>query len=272
MSIVSSLRSSAAPRRQTTTSSPPALPQRPYKIRSSGNSRRARLPLDRKQCVTIAAAPSPTMRTVATAPRPGGVKTMTSGWDDIRSIRRRHKGEELRKRVRRFSLRGTIWLAKTVQYPASFVCHQRCGAASTRQESILGSFPPVRRGNDARATAEKLASCSVRKMACSQNQRPPRRRTSVFLACWLGVALSLSALAAPRADAGLELFEKEIRPLLVQHCQKCHGQEKAQAGLRLDSRAAILKGGGRGPAAVLGDPEGSLLIKAVRQTGELEMP
>src|SRR5437016_4042127 len=109
-------------------------------------------------------------------------------------------------------------------------------------------------------------------MACSQNQRLPSRRMSVFLACWLGVALSPLALAAPRADVGLELFEKEIRPLLVQHCQKCHGQEKAQAGLHLDSRAAILKGGGRGPAAIPGDPESSLLMKALAQTDELKMP
>ena len=43
-------------------------------------------------------------------------------------------------------------------------------------------------------------------------------------------------------------------------------------GLRLDSREAMLKGGKSGPAIVPGDPEKSLLIQAVRQSGALKMP
>ncbi len=44
------------------------------------------------------------------------------------------------------------------------------------------------------------------------------------------------------------------------------------SGLRLDSRESMLTGGKRGPAVVPGDPENSILIKAVRQTGKLKMP
>src|SRR5213593_1391276 len=45
------------------------------------------------------------------------------------------------------------------------------------------------------------------------------------------------------------------------------------AGLRLDSRDGLLKGGRSGPAVVPGDPDKSLLIQAVRQTSEtLKMP
>jgi cytochrome c553 len=41
----------------------------------------------------------------------------------------------------------------------------------------------------------------------------------------------------------------------------------------LDSREAILKGGSRGPAIVVGDPEQSVLVKALRQTdAKLKMP
>ncbi len=40
----------------------------------------------------------------------------------------------------------------------------------------------------------------------------------------------------------------------------------------MDSLQALLKGGNSGPAIVPGDPEKSLLIEAVRQTGELKMP
>ena len=67
-------------------------------------------------------------------------------------------------------------------------------------------------------------------------------------------------------------FEKEIRPLLAEHCQKCHGDEKDRGGLRLTSRELLLKGGDSGPAAVPGQPDRSLLIRAIRHNGDLKMP
>ena len=69
-----------------------------------------------------------------------------------------------------------------------------------------------------------------------------------------------------------EAFEKEIRPLLAGTCAKCHGAEKQKGGLRVDSRKALLDGGGSGPAVVPGRPSESLLLDAVRHRGELEMP
>ena len=69
-----------------------------------------------------------------------------------------------------------------------------------------------------------------------------------------------------------EHFEAHVRPVLVDVCGKCHGDRKQQAGLRLDSRAAVLAGGDRGPAVVPGKPDDSRLIQAVRRAGELKMP
>lgn len=66
-------------------------------------------------------------------------------------------------------------------------------------------------------------------------------------------------------------FEAEVQPLL-NSCLACHNQQLATAGLALDSREALLRGGGRGPAIVLGHPEQSLLIEAVRRIGDLKMP
>lgn len=67
----------------------------------------------------------------------------------------------------------------------------------------------------------------------------------------------------------IRFFETSIRPLLVDHCQKCHGSLKQKADLRLDSRASILKGGESGPAAVPGNPDKSLLIMAVRHVDDV---
>ncbi|HVW00727.1 MAG TPA: DUF1549 domain-containing protein, partial [Planctomycetaceae bacterium] len=91
----------------------------------------------------------------------------------------------------------------------------------------------------------------------------------------LVVALVLTGTWQPSrlfADDALQHFEAKVRPLLVEHCQKCHGVKKQSGGLRLDSRQALLTGGDTGPAVVPGKPEESLLVAAIRQTGDLEMP
>ena len=68
--------------------------------------------------------------------------------------------------------------------------------------------------------------------------------------------------SAPTEEA-IRFFETRIRPLLAANCQSCHG-ESAMAGLRVDSREGMLRGGETGPAIVPGDPDKSTLIKAVQ--------
>src|SRR5258708_36468378 len=81
----------------------------------------------------------------------------------------------------------------------------------------------------------------------------------------------------PAADAlkqdpkAIEFFEKQVRPLLVARCASCHGASQQFSMLRVDSREALLRGGNRGPAIVPGDPQLSLLAKAIRHEG-LKMP
>src|SRR5579863_4403759 len=86
------------------------------------------------------------------------------------------------------------------------------------------------------------------------------------------VLLPASALAQTQAAASPDFFETNIRPVLAGYCYGCH-TESALGGLRLDSREDMLKGGQRGIAVVPGDPDNSLLIKAIRQTDPgLKMP
>ncbi|MBX7106762.1 MAG: DUF1549 domain-containing protein, partial [Gemmataceae bacterium] len=73
--------------------------------------------------------------------------------------------------------------------------------------------------------------------------------------------------------AAVEFFESRVRPVLVEHCHACHSATKSKAGLRLDSRAGLLKGGDSGPAIVPGDPGKSRLIAAIKYGDvELQMP
>ncbi|MFO0911389.1 MAG: DUF1553 domain-containing protein [Pirellulales bacterium] len=94
--------------------------------------------------------------------------------------------------------------------------------------------------------------------------------TLAFLTALLAGLFPATRVAAD--DTDLQFFETEIRPLLTEHCQECHGPAKQESSLRLDSRSAILQGGDRGPAIVPGQPDLSLLMAAVRQTGDLQMP
>lgn len=86
-----------------------------------------------------------------------------------------------------------------------------------------------------------------------------------------------SSVLAQSPQDGLKLFEEKIRPVLVQHCYKCHSaqardEKKLQGDLYLDSADGLLAGGESGmPALVKGKSAESLLIKALKFDG-LEMP
>src|SRR5215813_510923 len=82
----------------------------------------------------------------------------------------------------------------------------------------------------------------------------------------------LTAVAwTTRSQSKDDFFESKVRPILANECFACHTDAQL-GGLRLDSREAMLRGGKSGPAIVPGDPDKSLIITALRQTGELKMP
>jgi mono/diheme cytochrome c family protein len=85
-------------------------------------------------------------------------------------------------------------------------------------------------------------------------------------------ALSDDAINPPISPEAAAYFESKVRPVLIDNCIGCHGPDAQLGGLRLDSRAAILKGGNSGPALIPGDPDKSLLIQSIRQVGKIKMP
>jgi hypothetical protein len=115
---------------------------------------------------------------------------------------------------------------------------------------------------------------------------------SVFGPAWRNAAGALLVAVAGSLDFGARALAEEpnsagandvadnnhffvdtVRPLLASRCWNCHGPEKAEGRLRLDSREAALAGGNTGPALVPGRPNESLLLMAVKGTHKvLEMP
>ncbi|MFM7071538.1 MAG: DUF1549 domain-containing protein, partial [Planctomycetota bacterium] len=115
------------------------------------------------------------------------------------------------------------------------------------------------------------------------NHRLQRSFSPVISGCprTLVVALAIAVVAAvavPPAtaadqDAPLRHFESKVRPLLLQRCGECHGPEKQEGGFRVDSPAALRRGGSSGSTIVSGSPEKSLLVSAIAYKDEaVQMP
>lgn len=60
------------------------------------------------------------------------------------------------------------------------------------------------------------------------------------------------------------IFEDIVIPIFEEKCLNCHGTERAKGKLRMDTLAALLAGGSKGPALVPGDPHASLLVERMR--------
>ena len=117
------------------------------------------------------------------------------------------------------------------------------------------------------------------------NDRSRTGANADLLSAWMASKavglLAIAALAAPAVSSAQatkltpedhELFETRVRPLLEKRCGSCHGED-ALGDLRVDSRSALVAGGASGPAIVVGKPNESLLIQAVRhELPKLEMP
>jgi hypothetical protein len=98
-----------------------------------------------------------------------------------------------------------------------------------------------------------------------------KKRARLFLLPLLLPTAPLWALEAKQTA----FFEEKVRPILSEHCYKCHSHAngKARGELTLDTRDGMLKGGESGKVIVPGKPEQSSLIRAVSYTdSDLQMP
>ena len=75
--------------------------------------------------------------------------------------------------------------------------------------------------------------------------------------------IAVAGAVEPAAEAVDPQLASKAHAVLKENCFKCHGPDKHKGGLRLDSAEAVKKGGEDGVVVVAGEPDTSLLIKAV---------
>src|SRR5687768_5995937 len=85
------------------------------------------------------------------------------------------------------------------------------------------------------------------------------------------LCMALISLTADLSAAEVD-YVREVKPILTKHCYACHGAWKQNAGLRLDTGAAIRKGGESGPAVLAARSSESLLVGVVTGAAGFRMP
>ncbi len=98
--------------------------------------------------------------------------------------------------------------------------------------------------------------------------------------CQAGRTSGAAASAAPAAATPAAKtvwnghYDQNIQPIFNDHCVNCHGPNRAENGLRLDSYQGVMKGTNHGPVVVPGDPDHSALISVVQGSVEpsIQMP
>jgi len=94
-----------------------------------------------------------------------------------------------------------------------------------------------------------------------------RSRAAVPLVVWLAAVVWLGGQSGTRGEEA----HAAAQNLILARCVECHGVDAKESNLRLDSRAAILRGGDFGPAAVAGKADTSELVRRVKTTNPEQM-
>src|SRR5437763_5918492 len=106
---------------------------------------------------------------------------------------------------------------------------------------------------------------------------PLKQRTAisggalVLIATTMWGAVVGAAKLRRSGDAATEAldFNRDILPIFRANCAQCHGGDKTEAQLRLDSEAAVLRGGRSGKIVIPSDSQNSLLVKRLLGLSDL---
>ncbi|MEQ1826607.1 MAG: DUF1549 domain-containing protein, partial [Pirellula sp.] len=148
--------------------------------------------------------------------------------------------------------------------------------AVARVERQLSDLDTATRRQLSQSQAEywNKRHAGAKQFAIINPPRPPKSASAnpidAFIADKIQHTLS-EAQKVPSAQA--KHFQSQIRPLLNEHCMRCHGK-KESGGLRLDDRERAMAGGESGDKAIVpGNSHASLLMTRIRsQDPDERMP
>jgi len=107
-----------------------------------------------------------------------------------------------------------------------------------------------------------LLTCTLLAVVWTADQGGSITHGSNYLSQYMPASLKrITAIGTKPSQASF--FAAQINPILDANCVSCHGESKAQAGLRMDSYDLLMKGGKDGPIIVAGSPDKSLLVQRV---------
>jgi uncharacterized membrane protein/mono/diheme cytochrome c family protein len=108
-----------------------------------------------------------------------------------------------------------------------------------------------------------LLTCTLLALVWTADQGGSITHGSDYLTQYMPAGLKRFALLGAAAPTATSFYAKSINPILDANCVTCHGEAKAQGGLRMDSYALLMQGGKDGPVIVAGSAEKSLLLQRV---------
>ena len=88
----------------------------------------------------------------------------------------------------------------------------------------------------------------------------------LFFAFSASPAIAEEPETAEPDTKGIELFEKQIKPVLIEQCYECHSNNgnDIEGGLELDSPSGMARGGDSGPVVLAHDTNNSMLLRMLR--------
>ncbi len=94
----------------------------------------------------------------------------------------------------------------------------------------------------------------------------------LIAACSASMPIFAADAALPPPAAREVSYSKDVKPILSQHCYKCHANDKLEAKLDMRTRESFLKGGEDGVVIVVGKSADSEVIKRVTTKDADRMP
>lgn len=175
---------------------------------------------------------------------------------------------EAGRRMQRYSLPAV----------ASFVSRWVNSVGKVAIPAPLGP-EPIGRGPKAVRRADRLprASDCLRTIGLGTEQ-PGKRvefvRQLLVLVVWVALGgVPFCAMQPAAAEEVGSVYETQVKPILRERCFACHGALKQEAGLRLDTLTAMLRGGESGPVISRETPASSPILERITATDvEQRMP